>query len=271
MRSRTPIVLVALLATVLASCGDTPEPPPPVLANGQVSATVASFRVTANPGGAVTVEQIAVANNLIRFPGETGRWRLFDIGGGTVTVVDEINRQVERTTFDEVLDGLRSASRQASIVPAAVVRRTGEVETIADFEAERFLVAIEQGYERELWISRRPLFHSDLFLLRLATDSIPVENLPALGRVISLIDQSGGYPVLDRSGMVLDGQEYTIERSLITVTDQQVPASWFELPSWARAVLTEPRGDRPPDASPRAGRNTPAEESRPSGSDRTDP
>lgn len=265
MTNRTVVVFVAFLATVIASCDEPPEPSPPPPANGQISATVASFRVTATPGGAETVEQIAVANNLIRFPDETGRWRLFDIEAGNVTIVDEISREVERRSFDEVLDELRSASRQASRGPVAAITGTGDIETIAGFEAERFLVTIEEGYERELWISSRPLFHSDLFLLRMATDSFPAENLPVLRRVISLIDETGGFPVLDRSRMVLDGEEYTIERSLMTVADQQVPASWFELPSWARAVLTEPPADRQPDGSPRADRNTPAGESRLSG------
>ena len=271
MRNRTAFVALAFLAALLGSCGDSPEPPPPPPANGQVGATVASFRVVSSPGGAETVEQIAVANNLIRFPNETGRWRLFDIAAGTVTLVDEIDRKVERRTFDEVLEELRSASRGVSRVPVAAVNRTGEVETVAGFEVEPYLVTMELGYERELWISSRPLFHSDLFLLDLATDSIPADNLPSLRRVIALIDEAGGYPVVDRSRMVLDGQEYTHERSLITVAEQQVPGSWFELPPWALAVLTEPGGGRQPGASPRAGRSTPAGESRPSGSDRTDP
>ncbi len=238
---RSPSVLPALLlitSLLFVACEEPPPPPPPPPPPGtQVQATVASFRVSTGEGNE-TVERIAVSDNLVRFPNETEVWHLYDISAGTVTRVDEISREVERRSFESVLDELRTAARQTEPIPAATVQPAGEAGTFAGFEAEKFVVTIGTAYQREMWISRRTLFHSDLFLLRLAADEFPAENLPALRRVITLLDRLEGYPVHDRSTMKLDGRDYTIERTLIAVADQSVPRTWFELPAWARQQVS---------------------------------
>lgn len=257
-----------LLALILVSgCAEEPAPPPPAV-NGPLNATVASFRVTTSPEGSETIERIAFSDNLIRLPDEAEVWRLFDMETSTVTIVDEVGRTVEQRTFDEVLSELRAAARRGEPIPVASIQPTGRIEEIAGFAAEQFMLTVGQGYERELWISQRTLFHSDLFLLLLGTEAVPPENVPALRRMIRLLDQKEGYPVVDRSRMNLDDETYTIERVLIAVADQPVPRSWFELPEWA---ATESPADRRPDASLPAGQNTPEAGSRPSGSGQTDP
>lgn len=271
MKSRQTIAIGILLSVFFLSvCGEEPAPPPPAVI-GPVDATVASFRVTTSPGGAETVERIVFRDNLIRLPDEAELWRLFDIATSTVTIIDEVDRKVEQRSFEEVLAEMHAAVRRNQPVPVASIQPTPNVDSIAGFEAQQFLVAVGQDYERELWISQRALFHTDLFLLLLATDSVPPENLPALRRMIGLLDQRDGYPVLDRARMELNGETYTIEKVLIAVADQQVPRAWFELPDWAQVALRESLADLPPGASPPADRNTPEAESRPSGSDRTDP
>ncbi|MBW3670570.1 MAG: hypothetical protein KY432_02730 [Acidobacteria bacterium] len=267
---RVPTIAAGLLlaAVLVSGCAEEPAPPPPPV-NGPLNATVASFRVTTGPGGTETVQRIAFSDNLIRLPDEAEMWRLFDMTTSTVTIVDEVGRKVEQRTFDEVLSEVRAAARRDDPIPVASIQPTGSVEQIAGFAAEQFMLTIGQGYERELWISQRTLFHSDLFLLLLGTDAVPPENMPSLRRMIRLLDQTDGYPVVDRSRMKLDEETYTVERVLIAVADQPVPRSWFELPPWA-AVTESPAGRRPAASLP-AGQNTPEAGSRPSGSDRTDP
>lgn len=259
------------LAILLAACADDPPLRPAPPRDGQVEATVASFRVVTSPGGSETVEKIAIHDGLIRFPDETSVWRLFDIEHATVTVVDEIDQRVERQSFDEVLVRLRAAARKDASVLIASVRPTDHTESVAGFEADQYMIEIGRGYERELWISRAVLFHSDLFPLRLATESVSDRNMPALRDVIQLFDALDGYPVIDRSRMTLDEQEYAIEKTLIAVADQRVPAAWFELPVWAEQELTRPSGGPPRVSSPPRDRSAPKEGSPPSGSIRTDP
>ncbi|MDX1582886.1 MAG: hypothetical protein R3338_04725, partial [Thermoanaerobaculia bacterium] len=217
------------------------------------------------PAGAETVDRIAVHEGRVRFPDERSIWRLLDVGARTITVVDEVNRTVTSRSFDEALEKIRKTARKATDLPVAEVAEKDEIESFAGFPAKRYDVTVGSGFEREMFVSERPLIHSDLFLLRLATDPISDENLPALRELIELFDDLDGYPVAERSRMIFDGVEYTITRQLIAVSDQSVPSSWFEIPEWTDGELTAPPADRRSGESLRPDRNAPAEESPPSG------
>lgn len=273
-RSGQTLGLASLfLAFIAIACAEDPEPARPRKPDGTVPATVASFAVVTRPQGTESVERIAVARNgRVRLPDEKGWWRLFDIESHEVITVDEIARTVRSEDFDDVLDRLRTRARQSSDAPVLRTSRVEDnVETVAGYRASMVRAVMGRGYEREMWVSDRTLIHSDLFLLLLATDAVQDEDLPSLRSLIELLDGLEGYPVIDRSRMELDGVEYQIERRLITVADQEVPAGWFEIPEWAEVELRALPVGRQPAASPLAGQNARGGESRSSGSGRTDP
>lgn len=267
------IALLALLSSVavLIACNENSVPSTRQSGDHQVDATVASFRVTTSPDGVETVERIAIHDGKVRLTSERDVWHLFDLGAKTITTIDEIDQTAERVSFDRALSDLRAAAWRDEPVLIASVRTADETESVAGFDTRKYVVSVGRGYEREIYVSQRPLIHSDFFLLRLATDSVADEDLPALRSLIRLLDDLDGYPVIDRSRITLDDVEYTVERRLIAVGDQRVPGSWFELPRWATEQLTKPPAGPPPAVSPPPDRSAPAEESPPSGSVRTDP
>jgi hypothetical protein len=230
----------------------------------EVEATVYSFRVRVAPEGRETIERFAIHAGRLRLPGERLRWRLIDLREHTVTFVDELAKTVERKSFEEVLTELRAASARDEGVPVARVVPGGEERQLHGQRVDLYVMTLGSGYVRRLWITREPFIHEDVFLVLLATNPPSNRNLPALRELIDLIDRIDGYPLLDQSEMTLGGVEHTIERSLIAVADQSVPAAWFELPGWAETSPTESVADRQRDASALPGRSTRAAESRPS-------
>lgn len=258
----------ALLLGFSIGCREEPEPPPPADPNGQVVATVASFAMTTEPGGAETIHTIAFHDGRVRFGEDRNVWRLIDLEREQVTQIDEIARTVDRIDFAALLGGLREATARATDSPVATVEPTDELRDVAGFQARKYRSSVGRAIESEVWLSQRPLFHSDLYLLELATSAIADEELPASKELIDLVGRTGGYPVIIRSAMRFDGVEYRTTKTLVAVAEQTVPASWFVLPEWDDpAPVTESRDGRPPVASPRSDRNAPAGGSRPSGSD----
>jgi hypothetical protein len=257
-----------LLVVVLLSgtgCQQAPAPAEsPAPAEAEVEARVYSFRVRVEPEGRETIERFAIHAGRLRLPGERLRWRLIDLREHTVVFVDELAKTAERKSFEEVLADLREASARDEGVPVARVVPGGEERELHGLRVDLYVMTLGSGYVRRLWITREPFIHEDVFLLLLATNPPSNRNLPALRELIELLDRIDGYPLLDQSEMTLADVEHTIERSLIAVADQRVPAAWFELPEWAETAPTESVADRRRDASALPGRSTRAVESRPS-------
>jgi hypothetical protein len=251
-----------------------PSPPRPA-AGPLVRATVVTIRTIidrsdpanpTNPSSPATktlTHTLTFTTNRARSSDEIDHWRLFDLRSGRVTFVDDI----ARTYRSEAAASLRNHHRRLLAVelpenaPHVSIAASGAKRTfVQGIEARQYLITVG-AYRRELWIASQSPIPSELFATMLACET-PSSPLAGMAREVDeALLAIRGFPMLDHSELSLGhGAKYVIDRAVVDIRQQDVPASYLNVGAGYRDVtLTEPDASLPPASSPLRDRSTPAE------------
>lgn len=220
--------------------------------------------------------KVILAGNKMRIGDEIDRWRLFDLGTDTVTFVDDVARSYRVVSGTELVRAALDSVRvpvPPSFAPAQVLTPGGTTR-ISGYSA-RPLVIRMGAYEREMWISGEVPVPGRFLALQLASDASAGPLSGVMRNVLPTLLEQQGFVVLERSRLPLETTTMSMERSLVSVEQEQVPQAWVSIPAgYADLDPPRPRGSpssRPPASSRGPDRNAREAESRSSATDRKAP
>ncbi len=244
-------------------------------AGPRTSATVIQVRTNLFPRNKGFLYRVIFANGKLRIGDELDRWRLFDLERNEVTFVDDITKTYRRVSFAQLVAEKRLAmsAELPSHIPAATIENRGTRRRLGAFDATQRVITLG-AYRRELWFSEQLTVPPNTFPLILASEQISGPFAPSMRGVFSELLSVKGFPVLDTSHVPFEGQTLTVEKRVEKVEQISVPGAWLRVPSTYRDLTPPPTkspAGRPPAWSPPSDRKTPAEESPPSATARTNP
>jgi hypothetical protein len=199
---------------------------------------------------------VVTPDQLVRFGDECDRFRIFDMKNRTVTFVDTIAKTWKRASFESLVADRRkllSTPMPAEITPATYAA-TANLARFSGIVARQHLLTLG-GYRRELWMPSTSIAPEGLFAIAFATEPIAETYAGVMDEAFDDLMQLRGFPVLDRSEMPFNGQQYVVERRIVSVGVRSVPAAWFQIPPDYTDLTPRPK-------APAVGR--PAASSRPS-------
>ncbi|HET7710297.1 MAG TPA: hypothetical protein VFL80_00040 [Thermoanaerobaculia bacterium] len=249
---RALIVSVAGVALLLLTegCRQTIQQP----AEGvrpRVRATVIDIQTTLKPENRTVRHFIAVANGVARSSDELDQWRLYDLKGKRVTFVDAISRTVRHESLQSLAEK-RSTRLRGSLgtgIPRASAITTGERRTIGGLAASRVAVTVG-AYRRDLWIAPHPAIPPELFSMMHVSETVTTPLAPMMRDAHNLFANVRGIPLIDRSEVPQGkGPPLVVERTVIGISQREIPADWFTAPRSYRDVTPPPaprRTQRPP-------------------------
>jgi hypothetical protein len=235
MIRRLAVALALTLAC--ATCKrETPKPSAPV-AGPTVRATVITLRTTIEPGKRSLLHTIVVAGDRARSTAEHDTWRLFDTKAKTVTIVDEIDRTIRTETLDSI-EKKREAAMKGGLpagYPAVTIQITDERRPILGVTARKSV--IESGaYRRELWLGEHAAIPERLFAMMQSAEVPSSPLAPMLRRVDEVLREVKGFPLVDHSEVPYGDKKLVVDRSVLSVTQHDVPQTMLAIPAQYRDV-----------------------------------
>jgi hypothetical protein len=214
----------------------------------QVRATVVTIRTTIQPANRNYVHALIIANDLARSGDEVDAWRLFDLKKNEVTFVDDIAKTYRTASLDSLTKEHRDAfaDTPAPELPVAQWSTSGAKKTINGFEATQAIVRMG-GYQRELWIAEKSPIPAQLFAFMRASEPAPSPIASVAREVDEAILKMRGFPVSDHSELVYDSKKLVVDRTVETIEQKDVPASWFRVPAAYRDIGARPARPQRPD------------------------
>ena len=216
----------------------------------KVRATVIDIQTTLKPANRTVKHFIAIAIGVARSSDELDQWRLYDLKGKRVTFVDAIGKTVRHESLQS-LAGKRMARLRNSLapeIPRATAVSTGERRTIGGLTASRVAVTVG-AYRRDLWIAQHPAIPPELFSMMYASENVTSPLAPMMRDAQDVIGSIRGVPLIDRSEVPQGkGAPLVVERTVIGISQREIPADWFTAPRSYRDVTPPPpprRSQRP--------------------------
>lgn len=224
--------LVPLVVAVCISCKPAQQqtsPARPAAAGPQVRATVVTVRTTV--GDKSHQHAIVIAGERARSTGEHDTWRLFDTKANTVTFVDDVARTARTEPLPAIV-GRRNAVNAAALpphYPRARIARTDERRSLQGTTARKVTIAAGE-YERELWIAEHPAIPRSLFAMMVASEAPSSPLAPMMRDVDQALLAVRGFPLLDRTSVPLGKGELLVERTVVAISQRDVPESLLAIP-----------------------------------------
>jgi hypothetical protein len=225
------ILLVAALAACKSEVKKAADRAAP-----QVRATVVTIQTTLQPEKKTFTHTIAIAGDRARSMGDTDQWRLFDLKTNTVTFVDDITKTYHIEPLQALIAEHQRALEQPlpGGTPRAVMTATHETKPLQGTNATRWTIRVG-GYTRDLWIGAPPPIPPQLFAMMTASD-VPSSTLaPMMKSVDAALLAMRGFPLADHAELPYGNRKIVIDRTVVNIETQNVPASTFNVPAGFKA------------------------------------
>jgi hypothetical protein len=231
--------LAAALALTLAcaACNRETAKSSAPAAGPTVRATVITLRTTIEPGKRSLLHTIVVAGDRARSTAEHDTWRLFDTKARTVTIVDEIDRTI-RTEALESIEKKREAAMKSELpagYPAVTIHITDERRPILGVTARKSVIE-SGGYRRELWLGEHAAIPEGLFAMMQSAEVPSSPLAPMMRRVDEVLREVKGFPLVDHSEVPYGDKKIVVDRSVLSVTQRDVPQTMLAIPAQYRDV-----------------------------------
>ncbi|HEY0139260.1 MAG TPA: hypothetical protein VGF48_00110 [Thermoanaerobaculia bacterium] len=235
--------LIVVLAILCVTCKRAPEKPatPAAGAGPQVRATVVTIRTTIAPADRTFEHTLVIANDRARHTGEQDSWRLYNLKERRVTFVDD----VAKTHRTEPLSAM-TRSRQAALAaalpphyPRVALRPTNETRPLLGITAKQSVIELG-AYKRQLWIGNHPAIPDELFAMMQLSDPPSSPLAPMMKNADAALSSVRGFPLLDRSEIKYGKTEHVVERTVLAVAQEDVPAALLEVPRGYEDVTPKP-------------------------------
>ncbi|HYI07427.1 MAG TPA: hypothetical protein VEK57_00025 [Thermoanaerobaculia bacterium] len=245
MITRRPAFLAVLLCVLLGTACKKPAPQPgkPAAAGPQVRATVVTLKTTLQPGDKTFTRTLVIAGKRARNTGEQDVWHFYDTEANTITFVDDVAKTFRTEPLASIARQRRTSLARSlpSHYPELTLKRTGKKRSIQNVTAEQSV--IEAGaYKRELWLADHPAIPRTLFALMHAAEG-PVGPLaPMMKDADEALLNTRGFPLLDHAEIAFGRQKMMVERSVVSIGQQEVGESVLAVPKGYRDVTPKPAG-----------------------------
>jgi hypothetical protein len=249
-------IVLTLLAT---ACNRTQVPVRPAETAPkvpQVRATVINLRTTIGPSNKIFTHFVVIANGKARSAEELDRWRLFDLASGSVTFVDDLSKSFRTESLTALIDVRSSADESDGSKLAA----TGARKLVNGVEASQYVLS-RGAYRRELWLATIPNVPPQLFaMMQASRRPSGAENQKTWTE--APLAGVRGYPMDDHAQLPYGASSLSIDRTVTSVEQKDMPAALLLVPDGYRDVTVKPAarapGERPPaDGSPLPDRRAP--------------
>jgi hypothetical protein len=198
---------------------------------------VVTIRTTIQPDKRTFDTALVIAGDRVRNTADRDAWRVYDTKARTVTFVDDVEKTVRTEPFAAILQ--RRKSSLASALPAhfphARITRGGASKSIQGVNAERAL--IEAGaYRRELWLGVHRAIPRELFAMMHATEPPSTPLAPMMRDVDAALAAMRGFPLAEHAEVAYGKSKMTIDRTVVSIVQKEVPQSLVTPPSSYRVV-----------------------------------
>lgn len=206
-----------------------------------VRATVVTLRTTVEPGNRTVTHTIAIADGRARSSDELDSWRLYDLKRNEVTFVDDVDRTRETLPLAQLLERRRAATAGPldANIPRATIAPTGKSQSLLGLQAAQTVIRL-RGYERELWIAQHPQIPAQLFAVMHVSSPPSSPFAPVTRDVDARLAAVRGFPLLDRSKLAYGDKKMVVERTVVSVAQQDVPRATFDVPAGYKDMTPRP-------------------------------
>lgn len=226
------LILIAVACRQTASRRREPEPAANGKGGPQTSATVVTIDTHLEPAHRNLQHTLILAGDRARSNDEIDRWRLFDLGQSSVTVVDDVARTYYSLPSATLLE--RRRKLLASSVPEGMPRASvsgGASKTLHGVSAAQTLITLG-SYRREIWIGQHPKIPAQLFPMMLASEPRSEQLAGVAGRAEAALLDSKGFPLADHSELAYgNGPPLVADRTVTSIQQKNVSASLLQVPS----------------------------------------
>ena len=212
----------------------------------QVRATVINLRTTITPSNKVFTHSVVIANGKARSVEELDRWRLFDLATGSVVYVDDLSKSYKIESLTTLIDARAGAESDGSKLTS-----TGARKVVNGVDSSQYVLT-RGAYRRELWLATIPNVPSQLFAMMQASRR-PVGAEDQRRWTEGPLAKVRGYPMNDHAQLPYGVLSMSVDRTVTSVEQKDVPAALLLLPAGYRDVTVKPAsrapGARPPAAA----------------------
>jgi hypothetical protein len=214
----------------MLGCKPPAKPHPSAPSGPQAKATVLTITTVMQPGPRTYTHTLVIAGNRARSGDELDHWRLFDLGKGEVTFVDDIARTYRRQSLESLVAERHDADAEPlpDTLPRAQFNVTDNSRTLQGVPAKQSVVKLG-GYQRQLWIGSHPLIPQGLFAMMEASRPIAA-TAAGVGRAMddALLDVHG-FPLAEHAELPYGNQKLVLDRSVTKIEQRNVAASWLNV------------------------------------------
>jgi hypothetical protein len=236
------------LLIVFIACKPAPPPAKPAAAPAgpRTRATVVTIRTTIQPGNKTTSHTLVIAGGRARSSDELDSWRLFDLAGGSVTFVDDIEKTYRVVPLAQLENNLRDTLDEPvpAGLPRAQIAATKATKPIVGVPAAQSVVKLG-GYTRELWIGQHPLIPPRLFAMMIASEPPSSPLSPVMDKVDDALLKVNGFPLAEHSELAYGKKKMTVDKEVTSIEQHDVPAAMLNVQGGYRDVTAPAANPRP--------------------------
>jgi hypothetical protein len=206
---------------------------------------VVTLKTTVQPGNKTFTQTVVISGKRARNTAEQDVWHIYDTGAKTITFVDEVARTVRTEPLASIVRQRRTALTRSlpEHYPKLTLTRTGKTRSIQNVNAEQSV--IQAGtYQRELWLAEHPSIPQSLFALMHASEAPAGPLAPMMKNVDEALLNTRGFPLLDHAEIAFGKQKMVVERSVVSIAQQEVPQSVLAVPKGYTDLTPKPAAPR---------------------------
>jgi hypothetical protein len=207
-------------------------------------ATVVTITTVLQPGARTFTHTLVIAGNRARSSDELDHWRLFDLGRGEVTFVDDVARTFRTESLQSLLAARGAAGAQPlpDAIPRAQITVTNAARTLQGVPAKESVLRLG-GYQRHLWIGSHPLIPQGLYAMMEASRPVSTPAGGVMSEADDVLLDVRGFPLAEHAELPYGNQKLILDRSVTSIEQRNVAASWLTVGPGYRNVT--PRQESP--------------------------
>lgn len=234
--------IAAAVFLICVACSPRTKPRPAATPGGpQVRATVLTIVTVLQPGSRSFTHTLVIAGNRARSSDELDHRRLFDLGKGEVTFVDDVARTYRTESLQSLLADRRAADTQPlpDTIPRAQFTVTNTTRALQGVTARESVVKLG-AYQRHLWIGSHPLIPQGLFAMMEASRPVTTPIEGAMSAVDEALLEVSGFPLAEHAELPYGKQKLELDRTVSRIEQRNVAASWLNVRAGYRDVTPRP-------------------------------
>ncbi|MBV8516788.1 MAG: hypothetical protein JO197_05220 [Acidobacteria bacterium] len=211
-----------------------PQPATPAASGPQIRATVVTIRTTTLPENKSITHTLVIAGDHARATNEHDTWRLYDTKANTVTYVDDIAKTIRTETLAQIVK--RRHGALANALPEHYPRATlthGTKRTLQGVTAEQSIITAAT-FRHELWLGEHPAIPRGLFALMHASEPLSSPLAPMMRDVEEPLLATRAFPLAEHIEMTFGNSKIAVDREVVSIAQQNVPASLVTVPAYRR-------------------------------------